>query len=200
MKSIKIKEKILLFKIRNHQDKEAFGEIYDLYVSAIYRFVFFKINSREQAEDLTSEIFLKIWDYLTLEEKDNFRIEDFRPFIYKVARNIVIDYYRKQSKKQEVAFTEDNVLPISDQQRNLFGKLYKQSQINDLYKLLSKLKSEYREVLALRYIEEFSIAEISSIISKSKGATRVLLHRALNTLRELYEQYEQTEQTNEQKY
>src|SRR6056297_1917616 len=86
---LKIKEKILLNQIKKG-DEHAFGELYDKYKDSIYRFVYFKVSNREKAHDLVNESFLKIYNYIR-EDKD---IENFRAFLYKIARNSVIDFYR----------------------------------------------------------------------------------------------------------
>ncbi len=185
MTAPKFKEKILLFKVRYNKDSEAFGELYDFYIDSIYRYVFFKINSKEEAEDITSEVFLKIWNYLI--SKDEERIASFRPFIYKVARNTVTDYYRK-ARIREDYFAEEGILEnIPDNQKGIFDKLAIRNEIAEIEQAMKNLKSEYREAITLRYIEELNISEISSVIGKSKGATRTLLHRATNTLKELLE-------------
>ena len=61
-------EKLLVYRVRVKKDPEAFGKIYDLYVTRIYRFVFFKVSSNEEAQDITADVFLKAWQYL-LEER-----------------------------------------------------------------------------------------------------------------------------------
>src|SRR3989338_5724102 len=94
MKPLKIQEKLLLLKVRK-KDPDAFGQIYDLYVTSIYRFIYFKVANRADAEDLTSEVFLKIWQYLIDCEDE---IDNLRALIYKFARNLVIDFYRERAK------------------------------------------------------------------------------------------------------
>ena len=79
-----VKEKVLLYKVQIKKDPEAFGELYDFYIEPIYRFVFFKLSNKEDAEDITSEVFLKSWNYLI--ETEN-KINNFRQLIYTIARN-----------------------------------------------------------------------------------------------------------------
>ena len=69
---LKMEEKALLFKIRTKKDSAAFGELYNLYVEKIYRFVFFKINNKEETEDITSDVFLKVWNYLIENRKKEY--------------------------------------------------------------------------------------------------------------------------------
>ena len=69
MKRLSLKEKSLLYKVREKQDAVAYGELYDYYVTRIYRFIFFKVRTKEEAEDLTSEVFLKTWEYINSTKK-----------------------------------------------------------------------------------------------------------------------------------
>ena len=59
-----ISEKILLYLERTKQDPDAFSELYDAYVKRIYRFVYFKVSGHEEAEDITADVFLKVWNHI----------------------------------------------------------------------------------------------------------------------------------------
>lgn len=175
-------DKILLLKIASG-DIKSFGEIYDYYITKIYRFIFFKVPSREIAEDLTSEVFTKTLSYLTNPDK---KVKNLQAFLYQTARNLVIDYYRKNNQKEIPLLQEgdENYVPdlMSDQ-----NKSKKKIEINldviELKKKIKNLKDEYREVIILRYLDEYSIKEIARILDKSNGAVRVLLHRAVKALK-----------------
>ena len=179
-----ITEKYLLFKARN-KDPEAYSKIYDLYVDKIYRFVFFKVNSKEDAQDLTSEVFLKTWQYI-ISGKD---INNLNAYLYKVARNLVIDHYRKSVQKdvsldaldQSGENLQIDVKSAIQSQEILEDKI----QMEKIQDKLQDLKNEYREIIILRYVDGLSITEIAEIVEKKKGAVRVILYRAINALREL---------------
>lgn len=184
MKANILQEKYILLKAKN-KDPEAFSKVYDLYTDRIYRFVFFKVNSKEEAQDLTSEVFLKTWQCI-IAGKD---ITNLNAYIYRVARNLVIDHYRKASKK-EVSFDAlAGGLDSLDQEESLKVEQIKQledkMQMEKIEDKLRGLKDEYREVIILRYVDDLSINEIADIVEKKKGAVRVILFRALNALREL---------------
>jgi len=181
MKANFLKEKYLLFRAKN-KDPEAFAEVYDIYVDRIYRFVFFKVNRAEEAQDITSEVFLKTWQYLI----DGKEIKNLNALFYKIARNLVIDHYRKASQKDvslEGLKTSEAELKdlIDDQIHQIEVKL----EIDKIEEKLMGLKDDYREIIILRYIEGLSIKEIADIVEKRKGAVRVILYRALNALKEL---------------
>ena len=174
-------ERILIRKLKL-KDKEAFAELYDLYLDKIYRFVYFKVSNISEAEDLTSQIFLKVWQ-LTLEGKIKTELS-FQSFLYKVARNIVIDYYRSSKNKlQPVSLDEAIDIPdtkiISQEQA-----VEKEIDKKEIEKKLKKLKSEYQEIIILHYLNELSIKEIAGILNKKKGNVRVILQRALAALKE----------------
>jgi len=184
MKSSKFQEKLLLIKIKK-KDPEAFTQIYDLYVTPIYRFIYFKVATKQDAEDLTSEVFLKIWQYATETEET---INNLRALLYKTARNLVIDSYRRKAR-QDLTQDDEVLNNIEDKrQQNLLSQIDTEFEMKNIELILRKLKDEYREVIILRFLEELSISEIAKILDKSKGSVRVLLHRALKVARELLNQ------------
>lgn len=182
MKGNFLKEKYLLLRARN-KDPEAYSQVYDLYVDKIYRFIFFKVNSQEEAQDLTSEVFLKVWQSLI----DGTDIKNLNAFFYKVARNLVIDYYR-QARQKDVSLEADIVQNSKELAVNEIAKVEAKLRLENLEDKLKLLKDEYREIIVLRYIEGLNITEIAEIIDKKKGNIRVILYRAVNTLKDLLEE------------
>lgn len=157
--------------------KKQFSKIYDKNIDAIYRFVFFKVNSEEIAQDLTSEAFLKGWEVF---QREGSKVENPRALIYRIARNLVIDHYRKKDKEQVVSV--DNFW-MPDPRPGLEDSVLLNSDFEQIKKALVNLKDNYQSVITMHYIEGMSTKEISKIMRKSDGATRVLLHRALSSLR-----------------
>ena len=175
------KEKILLYKVRVKKDPDAFAQLYDFYVEPIYRFVYFKLSSKEDAEDITSEVFLKTWNYLITSGN---HVNSFRHLVYKIARNRIIDVYRERTNRMECPIeTIQNVAVTAD--------LRKIIEIKDegiqILLVMKKLKSEYQEVIHLKYVEGLSAGDIAEILEKSYTNVRVLLHRAIKKLKELTE-------------
>lgn len=179
-----LRDKLLLFQTRTQKNPEAFGKIYDAYVSRIYRFIYFKVSSVQEAEDLTSETFLKLWQYL----QDGKPVRHLGALTYQVARNLVTDYYR--SKPQRIAASTEEI--VSGEQ--VGAQVHADIAITDrsfektvataaIERALRLLKDEYREVVILRYLDELAPREIATVLGKSSGATRVLIHRALEALR-----------------
>lgn len=177
-------ERVIFFRLKSG-DKEALGRIYDLYVDKIYRFIYFKLGSavsKEEVEDLTSETFLKIWDYVN--QSENEEVGNPKALLYRIARGLVVNYYRQANCQPLV---DINNLPqeIPDGRPNPEERFTSNQTAGQIEKALQKLKDEYREVIILKHIEDFSIREIAKILEKTPGAVRILLHRALQELKEV---------------
>jgi len=180
MNSIKsnLQEKIAFLKLKSG-DSDAFAFFYDKYVTRIYRFVYIRTSNQQVAEDLTQDIFLKIWQHLV----DKHEIKSFQAFIFRIARNTIIDHYRLINRQElPLEYADDIVTPVDEQE---IKKLDKSIDADVLIREINKLKTEYQEVLALRYIEDLTIDEIAEVIQKDKRNVRVLIHRALNKLKEI---------------
>ncbi|MFA5109235.1 MAG: RNA polymerase sigma factor [Patescibacteria group bacterium] len=181
----KFKDKQALSKLKNH-DKEAFIRIYDENVNEIHRFVYFKIGSREEANDLTSMIFLKAWNHI-----QNNNLEDaktLRALLYKIARTSIIDYYRESGGRIVASLDdEDNKIEVVDETQDAEGKIDQEAEMELIKRQLPFLKEEYREVIIMKFVNDLSLEEIAEVSGKTKGNVRVILHRALNALRELVE-------------
>ena len=178
----KIEDKFLILKTKAG-DENAYGKIYDTYVKEIYRFIYLKVASREEAEDLTHEVFIKIWQYV----KNNTQaIKNLRAFLYQTARHLTVDYYRK---KKSIPLDESQLAQAADRQAVtvIEQQFDKQQKFENLEQALLKIKDQYREVLILKFTQDLSLSEIAKILNKSKGATRVLIHRALKELRNVLE-------------
>lgn len=178
----KIQEKAIYSSLLK-KDREAFVKAYDLYVDQIYRYIYFKVGKAEEAQDLTSEVFLKAWNYI--QDNQITSHKTLKALFYKIARNLVIDYYRKKSNKENISLDNEFVsINIVDESQRIFEKINISSEIEEVLKGMSELKDEYREALVLRYIDEMSISEVAGILEKTKGNARVLVFRALKALRE----------------
>jgi RNA polymerase sigma-70 factor (ECF subfamily) len=158
--------------------RKTFSKIYDKYIEKIYRFVFFKVNSQETAEDLTSETFSKTWAFF--KEKDK-KIDNIQAFLYKTARNLVIDHYRQKGKLKIVS--AENPI-IADPRQNLKERAELNSDLELVVKALSELKDDYQNVIIWSYLDDLATSDVSRLLGRTESATRVLLHRALNSLRE----------------
>ena len=183
MSAVHVNDKLLYSRLKN-KDKDAFIKAYDAYLEHIYRFIFFKVSSHEQAEDLTAQTFLKIWDHI-----QNNQLRDYKTLkglLYRVARNLVIDHYRKKSREQEISIerSEGFSEPVEEKQ-DILQQIQLETELAGIYQKMNELKDEYREAIILRYVNELSITEIAETLDKSKGNVRVIIFRALTALKEL---------------
>lgn len=178
MKGLKgnLQERIAFLKLKSG-DSDAFVFFYDKYVDRIFRFVYIRVSDKTTAEDLTQDIFMKTWQHLV----DKKNLQNFQAFIFRVARNRVIDHYRKSSN-QELPL--DYVPEITDIANNLEDKLDSNIELENATIELKKLKPEYQEILLLRHVEDLSIDDIAQILDKDKNNVRVLLHRATKKLKD----------------
>lgn len=178
-------DKEIFFRLKE-SDREAFMEAYDKYTDDIYRFVFFKVGSQEEAEDLTSQVFLKVWNYIQTSSIKDYKT--LKAFLYRVARNLVIDHYRKNSNKKDLSLSdEESRIDVVDEKEDLVAQAEIKDDMEAVMKNLDKLKSEYKEVIVMRFVNELEIAEIAVVLDKTKGNVRVLIYRALKALREISE-------------
>ncbi|MDO8618088.1 MAG: RNA polymerase sigma factor [Candidatus Uhrbacteria bacterium] len=179
----------LLFRLRTKHDEQAFASLYDRYVTSIYRFVFLKLPSKEMAEDVTAETFLRCWQYVQNQQNT---IQNFRAFLYRIARNLVVDAYRKQAITEKVvdpvtfhgSDTSTDVGLItdpSDRSRGL-ALIEARADLSLMLDRLSKLKEDYRDVLLLRLVDGLSFGDIAIVLEKTSGNVRVIYHRAMKAL------------------
>jgi len=165
--------------------KRKFVKFYNQYAPRIYRFVYLKVNSPQDSEDLTSEAFFKFWQDLTNKKEKKEKIDNHRALLYKIANNLVIDFYRKKSRSELSLDPEGGVLTKIEDTRNkdFSAKLALDSDIVEVKKALSNLKPDYQNIIIWRYLDDFSAKEIAQILEKPENNIRVLIHRALKALK-----------------
>jgi len=161
-------------------EASAFGELYERYRDAIYRFCLARTGTAHDAEDLTADVFVK-----ALQSIDRYQDRGlpFVAFLYRIARNSAID--RARTLKQPLSV--DGLLnePASKHNVELEAAFAVEKSI--LMTALTKLKSEHRDVVVMRFIEGYSALEIAAFLGKTEGAIRTLQHRALERLRKEFD-------------
>jgi RNA polymerase sigma-70 factor (ECF subfamily) len=162
-------------------ESSAFGLLYDKYQPPIYRFIYLKVSHREEAEDLTHQVFLSAWQNIGRFENQGLPISS---WLYQIARNRVIDHYRT---KKHVLDIEDAPSEAVTQHERLDDQVEYQMEIEKVKKHLHKLPADYQDILIMRFVEELSNKEIADITGKNAGAIRVLQHRALKQLKKYIE-------------
>jgi len=162
-------------------DPDAFAALYDFYVEQIYRFVLFRVGDEQTAEDLTSQVFLKAWNNLSSYQ---IRGLPFKAWLFRIARNSVIDYYRTY---KETTPLEPSALTKPDPAAEVGDQVEQLLQAEELRLALQQLTEDQRQVLTLRFIEGLSTEEVANVMGKRQGAIRALQMRGLQALAEIIE-------------
>ncbi len=155
---------------------------YDQNADALFRFVYFRTHSREDARDIVQETFLKTWRYLAQDQ----HIDQLRPFLYRTAKNLLIDL-TKQKKTRNTGSLDEYLDAggeiAAESERSEFDPF----DVERAMKLLNELEpDEYREAVQLRIIDELSIAEIANIMGVSENVVSVRINRGINKLKKLF--------------
>lgn len=165
-------------------DSEAFGLLYDQYHPQIYRFVFLKVSSKEDAEDLTHQIFMNAWEHV-----DGYRHQGF-PFsswLYRIARNAVIDHYRTRKEKVSLEDADPEMFALGENIQDDVGHVLEFERVREA---ITKLSSLHQDVIIMRFVEELAIREVAAALKKSEGAIKLLQHRAILELQRILSETE----------
>jgi RNA polymerase sigma-70 factor (ECF subfamily) len=162
-------------------EAEAFGILYDRYVDAVYRYVFYRVRNEAEAEDVTSDVFMRALRAIPKYEPR----QAFLAWLYRIARNAVIDRSRRQAARQQVSFEDALAHPNADQVVNPDAALLAGSDASVVRKAMEQLTPLQQEILVLRYVEGFDTKTISKLVGKRDGTIRGIEFRALSALRAL---------------
>ncbi|MCA9355577.1 RNA polymerase sigma factor [Candidatus Kaiserbacteria bacterium] len=175
----------------NVSDHEArFLKAFEEYNDALFRHAFLRISDREKAVDLVHDTFTKVWSYI----RDGYEIDNFRPFLYKVLNNKIIDEYRRRKEA-----SLDAILETEGVDEGSFDELNENSAEvlaatidgKKAFELLEKLPDQYREVLLYRFVDQLGPKEISELVEESENIVSVRIHRGLRLLRKTIEDNDQ---------
>jgi RNA polymerase sigma-70 factor (ECF subfamily) len=157
----------------------AFGSLYERYMEQIYRYVYYRVSDRDEAEDLTETIFVKAWEALP-----RFRPQGatFRAWLYRIAHNAVIDRHRTRKDVVPLEQAQD-WLDVEASSPEAAAEAAQEKAM--LGAALSQLEPRQREVILHRFVSGLSHAETAQVMGLRKGHVRVLQHRALNQMRDL---------------
>lgn len=169
--------------------KEKFSNIYDTYSKEIFSFLFLRTSSSDIANDLTSETFFKFWK--TNCDKPEDYLKNPRAFLYRLARNLLIDFYRQTSKQTIVSIDasfedseNENVVEIQIESQENIEREYAESEKRTMVlACIKKLNPIYADVLIYYYVQGLDSKEIAIIIGRTEANTRVIIHRALESLK-----------------
>ena len=159
-------------------DQEAFAKLYEQNFDKIYRYISLKVGNNTEAEDMTQQVFIK-----ALQSISSYKWKDvpFSAWLFRIAHNQVIDYYRKQSRQSTTPLYEYMAVTNFNPEKEMEDK----SDIERLLIASKKLTAAQQEVIALRFAGELPIAEVARIMGKTQGAIKALQHSAIASLRKL---------------
>jgi RNA polymerase sigma-70 factor (ECF subfamily) len=160
--------------------EQFFSQIYDEHVDKIYRFVYFKVNNIALAQDITSETFTRLWKEISLDKE----VRNPSGFLFRVARNMIIDHYRTKDQNPVIL---DNLDTVLDTNQDIAEKAVQNDEMRAVTAALGQLNNECRLAVSMYYIEQEPISEVAKALNKSQGAVRVLIHRGMKQLREILE-------------
>lgn len=158
--------------------QDALADIYEAYYLRIYRFIFYRVSHKETAEDLTEDVFIKAFAGL----KNLSQLEAFEGWLFQIARNLVIDYYRK--KKQLVPL--DSIENTLEYDTNVVDIINLKIEQSILIKIIKELNDEQQTVIKLKFLEDLDNSTIAKLLNKTEGSIRVIQHRAISKLKEIF--------------
>jgi len=170
-------EKLIKSAVKGNSS--AFGELFDHYQPMIYRFIAVKVSRREEAEDLTHQVFMSAWQKIKSYQHRGF---PFSSWLYQIARNQVVDHYRARKNETSIdAIDPEHFAVTASAEFALPMKL----QMETVREAMHQLKPDYEDIIILRFIEDISLKECAAILKKTEGAIKLMQHRAMNELKKI---------------
>ncbi len=169
--------------------EERFLKAFEEYSDALFRHAFMRVSDRDRAIDIVHDTFTKVWSYI----RSGHEVDLYRPFLYKVLNNLIVDEYRK--KKEE---SLEAILECEGIDEGVFPELTESTieQVLDTldgkkaFELFDLLPDIYREVLVLKFVDGLGPKEISQLVEQSENVVSVRIFRGLNTLKDLVDKKE----------
>lgn len=162
-------------------EEEALGELYHRYADRIFRYVYYRVGDRTTAEDLMGDVFVRALEDLPSYEDTG---RPFEAWLYRIAHARVVDYYRRQNVRRTARLNERLAAAEGADPGHAAGE---RDDLRRIWGALVHLSDDQQQVVSLRFIGGYSIAEVAALLDKTEGAVKALQHRALASLRRLLE-------------
>ncbi|MDA3815045.1 MAG: sigma-70 family RNA polymerase sigma factor [Patescibacteria group bacterium] len=170
-----------MFFGKERKKKKEFEKIYKENVDKIFRFTYLKVNSKDEAEDITSVVFTRFWKKIEKQEKhDDKNIKNPKAFLYTIARNLIIDHYRERKEDKDVDIEK---VTIEDEKINIEEDVSIKQEIEQVKEALDNVNKDYQDIIIWYYINELTIPEIAELLNKPEANIRVLIHRGMESLK-----------------
>lgn len=150
-----------------------FKPIYQKWLKPVYRYFYFRVGNEKDAEDLTSQVFLKVYEDLPRYHNRGY----FSAWLFTIARARAVDFYRK--KKCEVPLTEANPLPDEE---SLTNQTIHNDDLHQVLQLIQRLPPDQQELIRLRFVAELSYREIGNLLHRKEDAVRKATSRILDRI------------------
>ena len=162
----------LLIQSAKDGNADAFGELYERYADSVFRFIYSQTSDRLDAEDITAEVFLKAWRSLSRYKERGY---SFSAYLFRIARNVLIDSRRKRRPVSDI--TEEEIVNLPDVMLpEPSAMLSAKIQHRELVTVLDQLREDYRTVLVLRFLNELTPEETSQVMGRSAPPDQQLIH------------------------
>jgi len=171
-----------LVRRAQRREPEAFGQLYEEHFDRIYRYVMLRVRNQEDAEDITQQVFLK-----ALEKIGSYRWRGmpFASWLFRIAHNLVVDYWKKKSREKVVAVAPEEIDEMAASPNDPAALAELNFDMKQLAAACDRLTDGQREIISLRFAGGLSVAESAKVMGKSEGAVKVLQHAALVKLRRI---------------
>jgi RNA polymerase sigma-70 factor (ECF subfamily) len=160
-------------------DTDAFSIIYEKYVGRIYNYLYYRTGSSFEAEDLTARVFFRAFGHIG---QYNNKGIPFSAWLYRIAHNLVANWYRDNSRKREVPL--EDYAHIHSNHEHPEVSMVQKYENEGLMSAIRKLPPDRQQLIILKFVEHLSNAEIAVIMRRSEGAIKSFYHRTLLSLRE----------------
>ena len=172
-----------LIKRAQEGDLKIITALYEQYQRSIFRYLYYRVGDQQTAEDLTSEVFLRMLRFIS-----GFRppSSSFPSWLFQIARNLVADHFRQSSSSNHLELQESLTMPSDDVDRAVERKLTGEV----LRRALDHLSAEQRDVVILRFLSGMPISEVARALDRSEDSIKGLQRRAVIALRKILTDWE----------
>lgn len=172
----------IALKLAAQGDQEAFGVLYERYVSRIYSYIYYRTGNQHDAEDLTARVFFRAMRHV---ENYTDRGLPLSAWLYRIAHNLVANWHRDNSRRKEIPLDEIILVRQSGDLPEMV--LIENEEKENLLNVIHRLPADRQQLIILKFVEHFSNAEIRLVMGRSEGAVKSLYHRTLLSLRDDYD-------------
>ncbi|MEL7590971.1 MAG: sigma-70 family RNA polymerase sigma factor [Anaerolineaceae bacterium] len=166
-------------KLAVNGDADAFSYIYEKNVTRIYNYIYYRIGSEDDAEDLTARVFHRAFGHI---EKYQEKGVPFTAWLYRIAHNLTANWYRDTQRRKEISLEDQLDLPHQGEPPERQVERTQEKEI--LMKAIRRLPPDRQQLILLKYLEDLTNGEIAVIMGRTEGAIKSLYHRSLISLRE----------------